>query len=83
MLFVFSFSAIMHEYAVACALGFFYPILLFMFGGVGVFFIYLTRNQVRQCARLPLSSVCEGSSTRVSHSQCVRAASLLRVVVSV
>jgi hypothetical protein len=27
-------------------MGFFYPVLLVMFGGFGVVFIYFTRNQV-------------------------------------
>ncbi|XP_004342463.2 cholesterol acyltransferase [Capsaspora owczarzaki ATCC 30864] len=41
---VFIISAIVHEHILALALGFFYPVLLVMFGGVGVFFIFLTRN---------------------------------------
>ncbi len=58
MLSVFAISAAMHEWVVClfvriisdceimCGLGFFYPVLLLMFGGVGVFFVYLTKNQV-------------------------------------
>eukprot|EP01135_Chromosphaera_perkinsii_P005345 Nk52_evm26s343 gene=Nk52_evmTU26s343 len=44
MLFVFVFSAIIHEYILALAFRFFYPVLLLMFGGVGVGFIYLTKD---------------------------------------
>lgn len=32
---VFFVSAVVHEYIIALALGFFYPVLLLMFGGVG------------------------------------------------
>jgi len=35
-------SALVHEYIIACALGFFYPVLFIMFAGVGVMFIFLT-----------------------------------------
>lgn len=43
-LLVFVISAIVHEHVIACALGFFFPILLLMFGGPGVFFVRLTRT---------------------------------------
>jgi len=43
MLLVFAVSAIVHEYIISFALGFFYPVMLVMFGGVGVFFIFLTK----------------------------------------
>eukprot|EP00349_Pseudokeronopsis_sp_Brazil_P008646 CAMPEP_0202965528 /NCGR_PEP_ID=MMETSP1396-20130829/9471_1 /ASSEMBLY_ACC=CAM_ASM_000872 /TAXON_ID= /ORGANISM="Pseudokeronopsis sp., Strain Brazil" /LENGTH=304 /DNA_ID=CAMNT_0049688267 /DNA_START=838 /DNA_END=1752 /DNA_ORIENTATION=- len=36
-IFVFFLSALIHEFVVTCALGFFYPVLLLMFGGPGVF----------------------------------------------
>lgn len=45
MLTVFTFSAIMHEYVIMLGLGFVYPVLLIMFGGFGVVFIYFTKNQ--------------------------------------
>eukprot|EP00048_Salpingoeca_helianthica_P022771 m.20276 g.20276 ORF g.20276 m.20276 type:complete len:565 (-) comp7784_c0_seq1:74-1768(-) len=45
MLTVFTFSAIMHEYVIMLGLDFIYPVLLIMFGGFGVFFIYFTKNQ--------------------------------------
>lgn len=36
-------SAVVHEYIISLALKFFYPVLLVMFLGFGVFFVYLTR----------------------------------------
>eukprot|EP00128_Syssomonas_multiformis_P004843 Colp12_sorted_trinity150504_noHs@22871 len=41
---VFAVSAIVHEYIISFVVGFFYPVLLIMFGGVGVSFIYLPRT---------------------------------------
>jgi hypothetical protein len=35
---VFFISAVMHEVIVSCCLGFFFPVLFFMFGGPGVIF---------------------------------------------
>jgi len=35
---VFLISAIMHEIIVTCSIGFFFPVLLIMFGGPGVIF---------------------------------------------
>jgi len=40
---VFFVSAIVHEYIITLAFGFFYPVLLVMFGGFGVFFVFLTK----------------------------------------
>eukprot|EP01121_Diplochlamys_sp_Union-15-3_P009209 TRINITY_DN2497_c0_g1_i2.p1 TRINITY_DN2497_c0_g1~~TRINITY_DN2497_c0_g1_i2.p1 ORF type:complete len:562 (-),score=61.64 TRINITY_DN2497_c0_g1_i2:13-1668(-) len=37
-------SAIAHEYIIACAVGFFYPILMLQFAGPGLVFIYLTQS---------------------------------------
>lgn len=42
---VFIFSDIIHEVVLAGALGFFYPILLIMFGGPGIIFINFTKNK--------------------------------------
>ncbi|ETO28186.1 hypothetical protein RFI_08945 [Reticulomyxa filosa] len=42
MLIVFTTSAAIHEYVLFMAMKFFYPVLLIMFGGIGVFFIPLT-----------------------------------------
>ena len=44
LLIAFFFSAVVHEYIVACAMGFFYPVLFIMFGGPGVGFIFLTNT---------------------------------------
>jgi hypothetical protein len=43
LLFTFGFSALVHEFIIAWGLGFFYPVLLVMFLGFGVTFIYVTR----------------------------------------
>merc|ERR1712129_76690 len=40
---VFGTSAMIHEYILTVAFGFYFPVLLFMFGGLGVFFVPLTR----------------------------------------
>eukprot|EP00042_Codosiga_hollandica_P019941 m.62960 g.62960 ORF g.62960 m.62960 type:complete len:180 (-) comp49604_c0_seq8:102-641(-) len=45
MMCVFVVSAVLHEWVIMCMLHFFYPVLLLMFGGVGVYFVFLTRNQ--------------------------------------
>jgi len=42
MLLTFALSALVHEYIISLALGFWYPVLFFMFAGCGVLFIYLT-----------------------------------------
>jgi len=42
---VFFISAVIHELIAACALGFFYPVMFFMFGGPGVIFVKLTRAE--------------------------------------
>lgn len=42
---VFSVSAIVHEYVLATSFGFFFPVLLLMFGGIGVSFIFLTHQR--------------------------------------
>ena len=47
MLLVFFVSAVIHEYIIAFAMKFFYPILLIMFGGAGVCLVPLTRIWVR------------------------------------
>lgn len=39
---VFMVSAIVHEYIITFALGFFYPVLFVLFGGFGVWFVFLT-----------------------------------------
>jgi len=39
---VFTVSALVHEYILAFAFRFFYPVLFFMFGNVGVLFIFVT-----------------------------------------
>ncbi|XP_046419623.1 sterol O-acyltransferase 1 isoform X2 [Neodiprion fabricii] len=41
---VFSVSAIFHEYILAFAFRFFYPVLLVMFGGIGLILVFLTRK---------------------------------------
>ena len=46
MFMVFFISAVVHEWVLICAFGFFFPVLFLMFGGVGVFFVFLTKNQV-------------------------------------
>ena len=43
MLLTFAVSAIVHEYILCYTFGFFYPVLMIMFGCVGVFFIWLTK----------------------------------------
>ena len=40
---VFGTSSIIHEYILTMGCKFFYPVLLFMFGGLGVFFVPFTR----------------------------------------
>jgi sterol O-acyltransferase len=45
--FVFIFSAIIHELIIATSFKFFYPVLLFMFGGPGVIFITMTKSDRR------------------------------------
>eukprot|EP00842_Homolaphlyctis_polyrhiza_P002045 jgi/Hompol1/2841/HPOL_006185-RA len=47
-LFVIEASAIIHEFIIACAFGFFFPVLLLMFGGPGVIFTHFTRKQKNQ-----------------------------------
>jgi sterol O-acyltransferase len=44
-IFVFVFSDIIHEVVLAASLGFFYPILLLLFGGPGIIFIQFTKNK--------------------------------------
>ena len=44
---VFIISAIVHEQIIACAMGFFYPVLMLMFGGPGVYFVNLTKKNTR------------------------------------
>lgn len=41
---VFVISAFVHEWILAVAIGFWFPVLLFMFGGPGVYFMRLTRG---------------------------------------
>lgn len=41
---VFVISALIHEWILACAFRFWYPVLLLMFGGPGVYFMNLTRK---------------------------------------
>ncbi|XP_063421344.1 sterol O-acyltransferase 1-like isoform X1 [Mytilus trossulus] len=43
---VFIFSAIFHEYVLVLCFNFFYPVLLFMFGGAGFGFMFLTDKGV-------------------------------------
>eukprot|EP00744_Colponema_vietnamica_P010628 GILI01015002.1.p1 GENE.GILI01015002.1~~GILI01015002.1.p1 ORF type:complete len:607 (+),score=130.50 GILI01015002.1:145-1821(+) len=47
MMAVFVISALIHELIIACAMGFFYPILLLMFGGPGVIFVFMSRANSR------------------------------------
>nr|KAJ3420373.1 Sterol O-acyltransferase 1 [Polyrhizophydium stewartii] len=47
-LFVIEVSAVIHEHILACALGFFFPVLLLMFGGPGVVFTHFTRKRKDQ-----------------------------------
>eukprot|EP00743_Colponemidia_sp_Colp-15_P002978 GILK01003221.1.p1 GENE.GILK01003221.1~~GILK01003221.1.p1 ORF type:complete len:583 (+),score=69.43 GILK01003221.1:36-1751(+) len=47
MLLTFLISALVHEVIISFGLGFFYPILLLMFGGPGVIFVRITTNQKR------------------------------------
>ncbi|XP_071803096.1 sterol O-acyltransferase 1-like [Asterias amurensis] len=42
MMAVFVISAFVHEYVLSFAFGFFYPVLMFLFGGVGFLFIFIT-----------------------------------------
>ena len=44
---VFFVSAIFHEYIIAFSLRFFYPVLLLLFGGVGLFLVLFARNNNR------------------------------------
>lgn len=44
MFIVFLLSALVHEYILTFAFRFFYPVLLFLFGGFGVFFVFLTNK---------------------------------------
>jgi sterol O-acyltransferase len=44
---VFLISDIFHELIIACSFGFFYPILLFMFGGPGVLYTFMPRQENR------------------------------------
>jgi len=46
-LWVFILSAILHEFIITFAIGFFYPVLLVMFGGPGVFFVRMTKGNTR------------------------------------
>ena len=47
-LFVIEASAVIHEFIIACAFGFFFPVLLLMFGGPGVLFTHFTRKRKDQ-----------------------------------
>ncbi|XP_065193592.1 sterol O-acyltransferase 1-like [Sycon ciliatum] len=42
---VFIVSAFVHEYIIAATFGFFFPVLLLMFGGIGVSFVFLTHQR--------------------------------------
>ncbi|XP_038044785.1 sterol O-acyltransferase 1-like [Patiria miniata] len=42
MIAVFVISALVHEYVLSLAFGFFFPVLMFLFGGVGFIFIFIT-----------------------------------------
>lgn len=44
---VFIYSAIIHEVIIAVSMGFFYPILLMMFGGPGVIYTFFSRQEKR------------------------------------
>ncbi|KAI3637825.1 hypothetical protein MIR68_004474 [Amoeboaphelidium protococcarum] len=44
-LLVIEISAVIHEYIIACATGYFFPVLAFMFGGPGLLFTYLNRGK--------------------------------------
>lgn len=46
-LLVFFLSAVVHEVIVMCTFGFFYPILLIMFGGPGVIFMLTMKSNSR------------------------------------
>ncbi|KAJ3055750.1 Sterol O-acyltransferase 1, partial [Quaeritorhiza haematococci] len=41
-LFVIEVSALIHEHIIACAFGFWFPVLLFMYGGPGVLFSFIS-----------------------------------------
>lgn len=45
-LFVIQFSAIVHEYILACAFGYWFPVLWAMYGGPGLFFSYLKTTKM-------------------------------------
>ncbi|KAI9357253.1 MBOAT, membrane-bound O-acyltransferase family-domain-containing protein [Zopfochytrium polystomum] len=45
--FVIEVSAIIHEFILACALGYFFPLLLLMYGGPGLIFTHLNRSRSR------------------------------------
>ena len=44
---VFFISAVVHEIIISCVVKFFFPILLFMFGGIGVFFMAINKSNNR------------------------------------
>lgn len=47
MALVFIVSSIIHEQIIACAIGFWYPVLLLMFGGPGVIFVKIAESNSR------------------------------------
>lgn len=41
---VFAISSIIHEYIISFATGFFYPVLLFLFGGIGLIVVFVLKS---------------------------------------
>ncbi|KAJ3219546.1 Sterol O-acyltransferase 1 [Dinochytrium kinnereticum] len=48
VIFVIEVSAIIHEFILACALGYCFPVLLLMYGGPGLIFAQLNKSQQRE-----------------------------------
>lgn len=66
-LMVFFISAVVHEYILAFAFRFFYPVLLFMFGVIGLLLIFIKNEKNRSAGNLLMwLSLCVGNGLLLS-----------------
>ncbi|XP_033220386.1 sterol O-acyltransferase 1 [Belonocnema kinseyi] len=64
---VFLVSAGFHEYILAFAFRFFYPVMLVMFGGFGMMFVFITRKNTKSNGNIFLwLTLCSGSGIMLS-----------------
>ncbi|XP_024939663.1 sterol O-acyltransferase 1 [Cephus cinctus] len=64
---VFAVSAIFHEYILAFAFRFFYPVMLLMFGGIGLVLVFLTRKHDKAGGNIFVwLTLCIGSGVLLS-----------------